>query len=218
MRKWKDWLPLMLPWFLAKFIGNFVLEDCFPLLFNTFNTEKVPMWGGPSSTEYLIPFGYYTAWYWFVMMALGDTISRRVPFYISLDSWQSCALWSTVAIAMCLGGIGLNFFLIAIVTGIASFISNFGNGFIYGLSAKFIDSYVPIEHHYTAYNLWCFVGDLGGYAGQGGLSVKIADAACGGKHYTYVCYEKPAPHTHHTLMDLPMAPINAGSSVRSLVV
>ena len=30
---------------------------------------------------------YYTAWYWFVLMALGDTLSRRVPQYLSLSSF-----------------------------------------------------------------------------------------------------------------------------------
>ncbi|CAK0872160.1 unnamed protein product [Prorocentrum cordatum] len=34
MRHARAWLPLMIPWLIAKFIGNFVLEDGFPLLFN----------------------------------------------------------------------------------------------------------------------------------------------------------------------------------------
>merc|ERR1719336_1098938 len=127
-----EWFPAMLPWFIAKFIGNFVLEDGFPLLFNTFSTNRVPIFGGPDSTTGTIPFQYYTAWYWFVMMAAGDTISRRVPQYISLQSWTTCAVCIVSAIIMCIGGEALYFLLLAVVTGIAAFISNFGNGFIYG--------------------------------------------------------------------------------------
>merc|ERR1719160_2280868 len=101
-----------------------------------------------------------------------------------------------IAIVLCVGGEALNFLLLSIVTGIACFISNFGNGFIYGCSAKFIDSYIPEEHRYAAYNLWCFSGDLGGYAGQGGLSVGIAKSVCGSHHYEYVCVTKPPTTTH----------------------
>lgn len=185
----KAWLPAMIPWLVAKFFGNFVLEDAFPLLFNTFNTSRVPLFGGPASTTGTIPFQYYTACYWFVLVAAGDTISRRIPKYISLESKWTRALCLISAILMCIIGEALNFLLLAIVTGIAAFIAYFGNGFIYGLSAKFIDTYIPLEHRFAAYNLWCFVGDLGGYAGQGSLSVDIAKRVCGGHHYTYVCHK-----------------------------
>lgn len=185
------WMPQMIPWFIAKFCGNFVLEDAFPLLFNTFNTDKVPL-GSPDSTDHLVPFAFYTAWYWFVMMAAGDTVSRRVPQYIRLSSWKSQSACLILAIVCCVAGEALNFLLLAIVSGFAVFIAFFGNGFIYGLSAKYIDTYIPEEHRYTAYNVWCFFGDLGGYAGQSSLSVKIANGVCDGRHYTYVCHEKTA--------------------------
>lgn len=203
MKKGADWIPMMLPWFLAKFIGNFVLEDAFPLLFNVFVgfNRSVPMWSfDPATTDpsLTISFDHYTAWYWFVMMALGDTISRRAPHYIKLDSVVSCAFWICCAIAMCVGGESMCWLLIPIITGIATFISNFGNGFIYGLSAKFIDAYIPVEHHYAAYNMWCFFGDCGGFAGQGPLSVTLAKSACGDKNYTYMCYHKPHKVTTST--------------------
>jgi hypothetical protein len=185
------WLPMMVPWLVAKFIGNFVLEDGFPLLFNTFNTSQVPMWGGPDSKR-TISFALYASLYWFPMMALGDTISRRVPNWISIDSGSRIFLYLACGVAMCVGGEALDFLLIPIVTGIAAFVSNFGNGFIYGLSAKFIDLYVSEEHRYAAYNLWCFAGDLGGYAGQSSFSVTLAHEACEGRHYEYVCHLKTA--------------------------
>jgi hypothetical protein len=205
MKKGAEWIPMMLPWFVAKFIGNFVLEDGFPLLFNVFVgfNRSVPMWSfDPATTDpsVTILFEHYTAWYWFVMMALGDTISRRVPHYIKLDSMTSVAFWISCAIAMCLGGESLCWLLIPIISGIAAFISNFGNGFIYGLSAKFIDAYIPVEHHYAAYNMWCFFGDCGGYAGQGPLSVKLADSACEGRNYTYMCYHPPPKVSTSTLL------------------
>jgi len=191
MRHARAWLPMMIPWLVAKFIGNFVLEDGFPLLFNTFNTSQVPMWGGPDSTR-TISFALYASLYWFPMMALGDTISRRVPNWISIDSGSQIFLCLASSVVMCVGGEALDFLLIPIVTGIAAFISNFGNGFIYGLSAKFIDLYVSEEHRYAAYNLWCFAGDLGGYAGQSSFSVTLAHEACEGHHYEYVCHLQKA--------------------------
>lgn len=86
-------------------------QDGFPLLFNTFNTkqargvmesscEEVPLLGGPDSTEHLMPhlgpdfeatlsflalrFTLYTALLWFPSMALGDTVSRRVPQFLDI--------------------------------------------------------------------------------------------------------------------------------------
>eukprot|EP00435_Cladocopium_sp_Y103_P040768 s901_g11.t1 len=172
----KQWLPAMLPWFLAKFAGNFVMEDAFPLLYLTFNTPHVPLFA-PSSTSPTVPFKYYTAFYYFVLMALGDTISRRVPEVLNLSTGKAWGFWIVISILLCIGGEALNFLLIPIITGFAAFIAYFGNGLVYGLSAQFIDAYIPAEHRYTAYNLWCFAGDLAGYAGQGGLSVKIAEVA-----------------------------------------
>eukprot|EP00439_Symbiodinium_sp_Y106_P054680 s5696_g7.t1 len=176
----KDWVPIMIPWFIAKFIGNFVLEDGFPLLFNTFNSPKVPIIGGPESEDHLIPFDIYAALIWFPCMAAGDTISRRVPQYLDVTSKRKCFLYLSLGIFLSVAGEALDFLLLALVTALAAFIANFGNGFIYGLSAKFIDWGIAEEHRYAAYNLWCFVGDAGGYAGQGQLSVWLADQVCEG--------------------------------------
>ncbi|CAE7248873.1 mycA [Symbiodinium natans] len=187
MKCFMDWVPMMIPWFVAKFIGNFVLEDGFPLLFNTFNTEKVPIIGGPESEDHLIPFGIYTALIWFPCMAAGDTISRRVPQFLDITSKRKCVLYLAFGIFLSVAGEALDFLLLALVTALAAFIANFGNGFIYGLSAKFIDWGIAEEHRYAAYNLWCFVGDVGGYAGQGQLSVMLADSVCDGRHYAWVC-------------------------------
>lgn len=185
----KEWLPAMLPWFLAKFAGNFVMEDAFPLLFNTFNTARVPIFG-PSSTNPTIPNKYYKSLFWFVLMALGDTVSRRVPEILKLNSMKAWNCWIVISICLCVAGEALNFLLIPIITGLAAFTAYFGNGLIYGLSAQFIDGYIPEEHRYTAYNLWCFAGDLAGYAGQGRLSVRLAELACKDRHYTYVCHQQ----------------------------
>jgi len=185
------WVPAALPWFIAKLCGNFVLEDAFPLLFNIYNTSRVPLLD-PASTTFTVPTGYYLSLYWFVMVALGDTISRRVPNYISLRSGRARAACIAGALVMCVVGEALNFLLQAIVTGLAALVANFGNGFIYGLSAKFIDTFIPAEHRYAAYNLWCLFGDVGGYIGQSSMSVRIARRACHGQHYTYVCHESTA--------------------------
>jgi len=184
---WKDWVPVMIPWFIAKFVGNFVLEDGFPLLFNTFNTAKVPIIGGPESEDHLISMDIYKALIWFPAMAAGDTISRRVPQYLDITKAWKCYVFLALGIFLSVLGEALDFLLLALVTALAAFISNFGNGFIYGLSAKFIDFAIAEEHRYAAYNLWCFVGDIGGYAGQGRMSVWLADHVCAGRNYHWVC-------------------------------
>jgi len=201
MRKAHKWLPKMLPWFIAKFIGNFVLEDGFPLLFNTYNTDRVPIYG-PESTTNTVPKALYLALCWFPCMAIGDTISRRLPQYIPLTDWKVGTACLALAAAMCVGGEALDWLKIGIVNCIAVFIANFGNGFIYGLSAKYIDGFIPEEHRYASYNLWCFCGDLGGYAGQSSISVKLAREVCGGQSYTYVC-----------ATELPTANATAGAAV-----
>eukprot|EP00913_Durusdinium_trenchii_P001105 g1013.t1 len=149
-----DWLPHMILWFVAKFIGNF---DGFPLLYNTFNTEKVPIFGGPESTTHLVPFTLYTALMWFPAMAAGDTVSRRVPQFLDITVNWKCYVYLLIAITMCVVGEAMDFLLLALVTVLAVFISNFGNGFIYGLSAKFIDWKIAEEHRYTVYNLFGLV-------------------------------------------------------------
>lgn len=186
------WLLLMLPWLIAKFFGNFVLEDAFPLFYSTFEDTVVPLWG-PTSTM-LVPTSYYLAWYWFVCMALGDALSRRAPQYIRLSSWKSQGACIIFAIAMCVVGEALNFLKIAAVNGPAVFLAFFGNGFIYGLSAKFIDTHIPQEHRYAAYNLWCFFGDLGGYAGQSSLANSLSEKVCAGEHYDHMCCQPLKPH------------------------
>lgn len=187
-----EWMPKMLPWFAAKFVGNFVLEDGFPLLFNVFNSSQVPFPGGPASTH-TVPFALYTAWYWFPMMALGDTVSRRVPKFLSLEEPKVVYMYLFCSFCLCVGGESLNFLLIPIVAGLATFIANFGNGFIYGLSAKYIDSFILEEHRYAAYNLWCLAGDVGGYAGGSSVAVRVAHWACGDRHYEHVCAIKHKP-------------------------
>lgn len=183
----------MLPWLVAKFVGNFVLESGFPLLFNTFNTDWVPLLNS-SDAENTVPRQLYLALYWFPLMAAGDTISRRLPQYLSLSHVLN-AMYITVAIILCVGGESLYLFLTPIVTGIGVFIANFGNGFIYGLSAKYIDMYIPEEHRYAAYNLWCFVGDISAYVGQCSVAVYLADIVCGGREYRYVCHPSPLATT-----------------------
>lgn len=123
----QQWLLAMLPWFLAKFAGNFVMEDAFPLLYLTFNTPHVPLFA-PSSTSPTIPFKYYTAFYYFVLMALGDTISRRVPEVLNLSTGKAWGFWIVTSILLCIAGEALNFLLIPIITGFAAFIAYFGNG------------------------------------------------------------------------------------------
>lgn len=192
VKRCNEWLLLLVPWLAAKVIGSFVLEDGFPLLSNTFNTKYVPLLDPSSEDQLLVPLAFYKPLYYFVLFAAGDTISRRVPQYLSIRRWQYLAGYIVLACALCVLGEGLYFLLIPVVTGLGVFIANFGNGFIYGLSAKFIDAYLPQEHRYTAYNLWCFAGDVGAVLGQGSLSVHIAESVCEGRHYTYVCKAKDA--------------------------
>jgi len=183
-----SWLPSMIPLLLAKCVGNFVLENTFPLTYNVYNEDKVPLFGGPSSTTGLVPKQYYLSLYFFVLMAIGDTVSRRVPLYINTSSfWKTQALL-VGATFLCFGGEALLFLITPLVTGVGTYVALFGQGFIYGLSAKYIDTFVPQEHNYAAYMLWCFAGDIGGIVGSSFVVNRMAAAVCEGRSYEYVCH------------------------------
>merc|ERR1712137_596843 len=113
-----------------------------------------------------------------------------MPQYIRLSNWKSQLTCVVFALVCCVVGEALNFLLLSIVSGFAVFIAFFGNGFIYGLSKKYFDMYIPQEHQYAATNFWCFIGDLGGYVGQSGVSIWLAHHVCMGRHYEYVCHQK----------------------------
>merc|ERR1712007_233998 len=121
------------------------------------------------------------------MGALGDTISRRVPIYIKVTRLRSMLLLLLAATGMCFGGEMLLVLINPIITGVGTFIALFGQGFIYGMSTKFIDGCLPKEHAYAAYMFWCFAGDLGGVLATSTVVNYIAEAVCKGRNYTYVC-------------------------------
>jgi len=182
LKSWRSWLPSMIPLFLAKIVGSFVMEDT-PAWFYVYNGKSVPLLG-PTTTAPLMNHDlYFALLYLFVL--LGDGISRRVPYFMKLENmWQNIALLIFAVIAS-LSGFFLQGTLIALVTLPSAFLAFWGNGLVYGVSAKFIDRFIPQEHNMAAYSFWCFVGDAGSIAGSAMINV-VRDWFCD-QTYPYEC-------------------------------
>lgn len=181
---WRSWLPAMLPYILGKIVVNFVMENVTPVNFYTYNASKVPL-GGKSTSSMLMDHDQFFALL-YVFVILGDTISRRVPYGMNLDSYaRNVSL--LIAGSLCsVFGFYCESFAQAILTLAAIFLAFWGNGLIYGVSAKYIDKFIPKEHNLAAYSSWCFVGDLGSIAG-GSLVDVVRNWVCGGHEYPYEC-------------------------------
>jgi len=120
----------------------------------------------------------------YVMVFLGDGISRRVPVWVSLNYNRFVALL-IMAILSSVCGFLMEGFIIAFVTLFAAFVAFWGNGLGYALAAKYIDKYVPAEHNRAVYSMWAMIGDLGGIAG--GILVNPINNFLCGDHYEHQC-------------------------------
>lgn len=179
---WRRWLPAMVPFFFAKVVGNFVMENT-PGWFYVYNGAKVPMFS-PSATTYLVdPDMYFVVIYTVVL--LGDAISRRAVYFVALDRLTSNMWVLCFAVLSSVAGFFLESFAIAAVTIAAAFLAFWGNGLGYGVSAKYVDRFVPKEHNRAVYSLWCMLGDVGSVFGAAVVD-QVNALFCSG-HYTYEC-------------------------------
>merc|ERR1712187_912914 len=121
----------------------------------------------------------------YISVFLGDGVSRRLPYCITLSSLNSYMVFLVVALFSSIIGFYLESFIIAMVTLAAAFIAFWGNGLGYAVTTKYIDKYIPEEHNRAVYSLWCMVGDAGGILGA--AMVDVVNGSFCTRHYSHEC-------------------------------
>eukprot|EP00928_Gymnodinium_smaydae_P055434 TRINITY_DN38989_c0_g1_i1.p1 TRINITY_DN38989_c0_g1~~TRINITY_DN38989_c0_g1_i1.p1 ORF type:complete len:562 (-),score=127.50 TRINITY_DN38989_c0_g1_i1:125-1750(-) len=184
LRAWRFWVPTMVPFLLAKFVTNFAMENITPVSFYTFNAKYVPLLD-PAGTTNLMPHDIYFALLSFVTL-LGNTGSLQIAYKLNVRRYCSFVV---LMIITSIGSIVCCFLVslkIAVMTLAAVFLAFWMTGSVYGLSATFIDRFLPKEYNLAAYSLWCMIGDLGPI--WGGAMMDVLRAwICDGKVYAYTC-------------------------------
>jgi len=184
LRDCSSWLPLMLPHIVAKVVVNFVMENATPVNYYTYNAKEVPLWG-PEDSNVLIPHDMYFAALG-IFVLLGDTLSRRVTASLELPTYIGNVLLLLSAVVCSVVGFYLESWAEAFLAWWGIFFAFWGNGMVYGASAKYIDNALPKQYNLAAYSLWCFMGDIGGILG--GVTVDIVrNWICGGHSFRYEC-------------------------------
>jgi len=178
------WFPLVMPHLVAKLCVNFVMENATPVNYYVYNAPKVPLWS-PKNVDGLVRHDLFFAVLG-VFVMVGDMTSRRIPASLSLNTVSSNIAILIAAVTSSLLGFYLESLAIGVLAWAGIFMAFWGNGLVYGASAKYFDWAVPKEFNLVAYSLWCFAGDLGGIVG--GVTVDlIRNWICGGRQYTYEC-------------------------------
>lgn len=166
----RAWLPCMLPIFLAKFVGSFVMDNT-PGWYYVFNDPaKVPLWG-PTSTQFVNHDLYFAAIG--VMVFLGDAISRRVPMMVGATTGRVQTFLLVVSVLTSALGFYLESYASAALTLLAGFLAFWGNGLNYAVGAAFIkeSKEIPDEYERAVYSMWCMVGDVAGVLGASVIDI-----------------------------------------------
>lgn len=183
-KAWRMWLPMLLPHLVGKVFVNFGMENLFPVIGFTFNAPVVPL-SGPTSNDLLMQKDTFLA-IENVLIFIGDTASRRIPYLLSLRTYRGSlgvifSAMSCIVIAFTLCKLAT-----AWISWISAFLAFFGNGLVYAVGSRHIDNNVPKAHHMTAYSVWCFFGDISSVVGAKMQDV-VRDWICGGSEYQYEC-------------------------------
>jgi len=182
LRAWRLWLPAMAPFFIAKAIGNFVMENT-PGWFYVYNAPKVPMFS-PSATTGLMDRDLYFVLI-YLSVLLGDGISRRVVYLLPLDVFRRNVQVLCSAVLCSILGFLLESAVVASLTVVAAFLAFWGNGLGYGVATKYIDRFLPPEHSRAIYSLWCMVGDVGAIFGA--ATVDLVNTFFCRRHFAFEC-------------------------------
>eukprot|EP00929_Paragymnodinium_shiwhaense_P091021 TRINITY_DN5107_c0_g1_i1.p1 TRINITY_DN5107_c0_g1~~TRINITY_DN5107_c0_g1_i1.p1 ORF type:complete len:472 (-),score=106.52 TRINITY_DN5107_c0_g1_i1:305-1660(-) len=178
----KKWGGKMAPFFVAKLIGNFVMENT-PGWFYVYNGPKVPLIN-PEDTEPTMDSDMFFCVI-YVLVMLGDALSRRVLYCLPLDTKTAYLITIGVAILTSCVGFWMESLLHAWATMIAAFLAFWGNGMTYAVATKFIDASLDQEYSRAVYGIWTMVGDVGSIIGAGAVDV-VNEFFCS-ESYTYVC-------------------------------
>jgi hypothetical protein len=184
LRSWRCWLPMTVPFLVAKFMTNFAMENITPVSFYTFNAPYVPLLD-PADTTNIMKHDLY-----FALMSLvtlfGNAGSIQVAYKLRFRRYSRYAMLMAFASAggvVCCVLVSLKVGLVSLV---AVFLAFWMTGTVYGASAKYFDQFVPKEHNLAAYCFWCMIGDLGPILGGAMMDV-LRGWICDGRVYTYTC-------------------------------
>mmetsp|Transcript_37487 Transcript_37487/g.67809 ORF Transcript_37487/g.67809 Transcript_37487/m.67809 type:complete len:430 (+) Transcript_37487:67-1356(+) len=180
---WRCWMPQMLPFFMAQFVSHFAMEN-WPSIFYMFRARMIPLFN-PRGDDHLVNWDQFFA-VTYVFIFLGDAISRRVAFYLNCPTTSRIYLYLGASVIGIIAGLALEGTAIAAIIPFAIFLVFWGNGTIYGLTAKYIDMDIPSAHNLASYSFWCFIGDLGAILG-GVLVESTHQLFCVGHHGPYEC-------------------------------
>eukprot|EP00931_Biecheleriopsis_adriatica_P019615 TRINITY_DN13327_c0_g1_i1.p1 TRINITY_DN13327_c0_g1~~TRINITY_DN13327_c0_g1_i1.p1 ORF type:complete len:479 (+),score=99.24 TRINITY_DN13327_c0_g1_i1:195-1439(+) len=182
--EWRVWFIRLLPFVIVNFVSHFVMEGALPASFNTYNAKLAPLFGRSDSTYLMNKDCYFVIF--FVFVGLGDIVSRRVGYMVTTRTFTSNMLALLFGLLCCVLGLCLMLLGIGVVSWVAALLAFFGNGWNYAVSAKFIDRFIPREHHLVGYSFWMFVGAAGAIAGSTMVDV-IREWICHGESYAHEC-------------------------------
>mmetsp|Transcript_10018 Transcript_10018/g.22059 ORF Transcript_10018/g.22059 Transcript_10018/m.22059 type:complete len:436 (-) Transcript_10018:235-1542(-) len=184
--EWKSWLVKMIPFIITNVAAHFTMESVLPAVFNTFNTESVSLFG--PHDNHLMKTRWFLVVYCF-SNAAGDMISRRLGYCFQLNTTTANYQALAFALVCILSGLYLTTLGIAAVCWIAAFLAFFGNGFLYAVTSKYIDKFVPRKHNLAAYSVWMFLGYMGAIAGAVLVSM-VQHWICHDGPQAYQCHEE----------------------------
>lgn len=181
--EWRAWFVRLVPFMLVNFFSHFVMEGTLPATFNTYNAHEAPLLGR-TDTHLMNKDRYFVVF--FIFVGLGDIISRRVGYMVPLHTYSSNMLALLAGLLCSILGLGMMLFGIGVISWAAALLAFFGNGWNYAVAAKFIDKFIPKEHHLVGYSFWMFVGAAGAIAGSTMVDV-IREWICHGESYPHEC-------------------------------
>ncbi len=149
-RDFRSWLPAIAPNAIAMMINMATVSMFCPAL--------VTYMYSPGTSVAVLPFLHipqasFMALYSFGVFC-GDTFSRRFAYSLTSVNPLLFLLLNAIGVLLVLSSVP------ALVL-VAGAVIMFGNGSIYAISSRRIDSAVPIEFNLIAFSAWLFVGDFG---------------------------------------------------------
>jgi len=180
------WLVTLIPFMIAKIVSSFVMENT-PGWYYVYNGDEVPLFNPAATGPPLMDKDFYFTIVYLCVL-VGDAISRRIVYFFPINTVPQNIAWLLVAIFCSVGGFLMEIPAIAVLTWLAAFMAFWGNGMVYGVSAKYFDAFVPREHNRSMYSLWCMLGDFGGIFGA--WVVTWFNGLLCSEHYMYECVKK----------------------------
>jgi len=188
LQDWQAWLPRLLPFMLTNIVGHFVMEGALPANFNAYNGHEVPLLGPTDNSHLMNKQRFFVVF--FIFVGLGDMLSRRCGYCFKLETYSANFMALGFGMGCSLIGMYLTTRGIAWLAWASAFLAFWGQGFMYAVSSKYIDRFIPREHNLAAYSFWMFAGSLGAIAGSTTVDV-IRGWICHGHTYAHECL------THH---------------------